>query len=134
MTNFFAQSISKLLTSVFGGAFLPTGFKSGFKGKESATPADFTPVLRFIACSDIHLNGEFTQENAACLSNLINDMNEYSAQSTYKKLDAIMVAGDFTGGGAEGEYEIFNKTQKITSDFDKEVKKIMGKKDDTSQN
>ena len=28
---------------------------------------------------------------------------------------------------AEAEYEAFNKTQKITSDFDQEVKKILGK-------
>lgn len=35
---------------------------------------------------------------------------------------------------ANQEYKIFNKTQKITSDFDKGVKWIMGKKDDTSQN
>ena len=47
-------------------------------------------------------------------------------KGTVSKLDAERKANQ--------EYEIFNKTQKITSDFDKEVKKIMGKKDDTSQN
>ncbi len=31
---------------------------------------------------------------------------------------------------ATQEYDIFNKTQKITSDFDREVKKIIGKKED----
>lgn len=30
------------------------------------------------------------------------------------------------------EYNIFNKTQKITSDFDKEVKKLINKKEDLS--
>ena len=29
---------------------------------------------------------------------------------------------------AETEYDIFNKTQKIDSDFEKEVRRVMGKK------
>ena len=31
---------------------------------------------------------------------------------------------------AEAEYDIFNKTQKIVSDFDREVMKLLGKKEE----
>lgn len=109
MPNFFSQLISKLLTSVFSVIFLLTGMKSGFSAEEIKTPEDFTPVLRFVACSDIHLNGEENQENAIRFANLLKDMNEYSENAEYKNLDAVMVVGDFTGGGAEKEYEIYNK-------------------------
>ena len=109
MPNFFSQLISKLLTSVFGTAFSLTDMKSGFTAENVKTPVDFTPVLRFVACSDIHLNGEENQETAERLKKFINDMYDYADSSDYKSLDAIMVAGDFTGGGAEKEYEMFNK-------------------------
>ena len=116
MPNFLTQLIAKLLTSVFGVLFLLTGMKSGFTSEDIKTPEDFKAILRFIACSDIHLNGDENQENAERFTNLIKDMNEYAANSEYKNLDAIMVAGDFTGGGAEKEYETFNKiiTENVT--------------------
>ena len=109
MTNIFSHLISKFLTSLISAAFLVTGFKSGTTGTERKTPENFTPVLRFIVCSDIHLSGDETQENAVRLKNLINDMYAYCGNKTYTNLDAILVAGDFTGGGAEKEYEMFNK-------------------------
>lgn len=109
MSNFFSQVIAKLLTSVFGTAFLPTGIKSGFTAKEIRTPENFTPVLRFVACSDIHLDGEATEENMAEFKNLLKDMYEYAENAEYKSLDGLLVAGDFTGGGAEKQYEVFNK-------------------------
>ena len=109
MSNSLSQLISKTLTSVFGTAFLPTDFKSGFTAKAQKTPTDFSPVLRFVACSDIHLSGEDTLENKADLTNLIHDMYAYCEKSAYKPLDGFLVAGDFTGGGAEDEYKIFNK-------------------------
>ena len=36
-------------------------------------------------------------------------MYEYAEGCEYKNLDAVIVAGDFTGGGAEKEYQIYNK-------------------------
>ncbi len=109
MTNGFSQLISKTLTSVFGTVFMPTDLKSGFSAEAQKTPENFSPVLRFITCSDIHLSGEDTTENTADLTNLICDMYSYAEKSDYKNLDGLLVAGDFTGGGAEDEYKIFNK-------------------------
>ncbi len=109
MTNSLSQFVSKTLTSVFGLCCLPSSIKNGLKSKKITTPKDFEPVLRFAVCSDIHLNGEENQEAAVRLKNLLVDMYEYSKNENYKNLDAIVVAGDFTGGGAEKEYESFNK-------------------------
>lgn len=109
MTNALSQFVSKTLTSVFGLCFLPAGIKNGITSEKITTPKDFQPVLRFAVCSDIHLNGEENQEAATRLSNLFKDMYDYSESKSYKNFDALVVAGDFTGGGAEKEYEIFNK-------------------------
>lgn len=108
MPNFIAQFIAKAFTSIVSFLYLFAGFKSGFTGKEISAPEDFEPILRFIACSDVHLDGEETQKNAERLKNLIADMYKYSADQSYNKLDALMVVGDFAGGGAEEEYAMFN--------------------------
>ena len=109
MPNFFSQLISQLLTSLIGAAFTLSGVMSGTQGAEIKTPEDFEPVLRFVVCSDIHLNGEEDQEAAVRFADLFKDMYAYSENAGYKNLDAVLVAGDFTGGGAEKEYEMFNK-------------------------
>ena len=110
MTNFFSQLIFKFLSVLLGFAFTVTGpIGSPKPDKVVNTPDDFTPVVRFVVCSDIHLNGDETQQAAIRFANLFNDMYEYAEGCEYKKLDAVIVAGDFTGGGAEKEYQIFNK-------------------------
>ena len=109
MPNIISQLISRFLTSLIGFAFMLTGAKSGTVGTEIKTPDNFKPVLRFIVCSDIHLNGEEDQEAALRFCNLFTDMYAHSENSDYKNLDAVVVAGDFTSGGAAKEYEMFNK-------------------------
>ncbi len=109
MPNFISQIIAKMISSAISFVYLFTGIKSGLTGKAINTPGDFTPILRFIACSDIHLDGNESQPNAIRLKILIADMNKYSESQSYNKLDALMVVGDFAGGGAEAEYAMFNK-------------------------
>ena len=109
MPNFLSQIIAKIISSAISFVYLFTGYKSGLTGKEIKTPEDFTPVLRFIACSDVHLDGNEEQPNAIRLANLIKDMYKYSELQDYKTVDALMVVGDFAGGGAESEYAMFNK-------------------------
>ena len=108
MSNFFAQLVAKALTSVFGFIFLLTGTKNP-QITEIKTPDDFTPVLRFVVCSDIHLDGDETQEAAVRFGNLFGDMYAHSENYGYKNLDAVVVAGDFTGAGEEKEYQVYNK-------------------------
>lgn len=107
MANFFSQFIFKLLTSVISFVYMLTGMGTGTQGAEIETPEDFTPVLRFVVCSDIHLNGDENQEAAVRFGNLFDDMYAYAEKEEYKALDAMVVAGDFTGGGAEKEYEVY---------------------------
>ena len=108
MSNFFSQFIFKLLTSVISFVYTITGIGVGTQGETKETPEDFTPVLRFVVCSDIHLNGEADQEAAVRFGNLFDDMYAYAENKEYTGLDAMVVAGDFTGGGAEKEYEMYN--------------------------
>lgn len=110
MTNLFSQIIFKMLSVLLGAAFVVTGPCEGLIWEKAVkTPDNFTPVVRFVACSDIHLDGEEDQQAAVRFANLFTDMYEYAENSEYKKLDAVLVAGDFTGGGAEKEYQMYNK-------------------------
>lgn len=107
--NLISQIAYKALTNVWGAAFLPSGVTSGFKGKKTIVPDDFTPVLRFAVCSDIHLDGEEGQTSAVRFGQLFDDMYKYSESCAYNKFDAMMVAGDFSGGGAEKQYVMYKK-------------------------
>lgn len=107
--NLISQIAYKALTNVWGVAFLPSGVTSGFKGKKTIVPDDFTPVLRFAVCSDIHLDGEEGQASAVRFGQLFDDMYTYSASCAYSKFDAVIVAGDFSGGGAEKQYVMYKK-------------------------
>ena len=112
VSNIFSQCVSSAATSLFGGVFSLSAIRSGCKGKKSNAPEGFSPILRFAVCSDIHLNGEEGQEAAERFGQLFDDMYAYSASSAYNKLDAVVVAGDFSGGGAEKQYEMYNKITK----------------------
>ena len=126
MPNFFSQIIAKIISSAISFVYLFTGYKSGLTGKEIKPPEDFTPILRFIACSDVHLDGNEEQPNAIRLANLIKDMYKYSELQDYKTVDALMVVGDFAGGGAESEYATFNKIIKDNIKPQTQVLTVLG--------
>ena len=110
MANIFSQLIFKFLSALLSFTFAFTGPGGSLAPEDVVrTPDDFTPVLRFIACSDIHLDGDENQQAAIRFANLFNDMYDYAENCEYPNVDAIIVAGDFTGGGAEKEYQVFNK-------------------------
>ena len=101
MYNFFSQLIFKFLSALLSLTFSFTNTGSNLAPDEvMRTPEDFTPVLRFIACSDIHLDGDEKQQAAIRFANLFNDMYDYAESCEYQNVDAIIVAGDFTGGWA----------------------------------
>ncbi len=127
MTNLFSQLVFKMLSVLLG---LTLGLSDPFwclSPRDSVTtPDDFTPVVRFVACSDIHLDGDENQQAAKRFANLFTDMYEYAEGCKYKKLDAVLVAGDFTGGGAEKEYQIFNKIVKENKKGETQVLTVLG--------
>ena len=104
------QLAHKSLTTVFGAMFGLSFLKNGGKYENKKAPADFAPVLRFAVCSDIHLNGEENQEAAIRFARLFEDMYAYSdRQTAHKTFDAVVVAGDFSGGGDEKQYRMYNR-------------------------
>lgn len=67
------------------------------------------------------------RENTFTMEEFAASVNEFLAFRRYDILkDKGSVSKQAALKRAEAEYEAFNKTQKITSDFDKEVKKILG--------
>ena len=67
------------------------------------------------------------RENTFTMEEFAASVNEFLAFRRYDILkDKGSVSKQTALKKAEAEYEAFNKTQKITSDFDKEVKKMLG--------
>ncbi len=110
VNNIFSQAMSKTITAGIGALFTASRVKNPGKGKRLSAGDSFKPVLRFAACSDIHLNGEADQEAAVRFTKLFDVCYKYSEQSdSYKGFDAVMVAGDFTGGGDDKEYAVYTE-------------------------
>ncbi|MGM9524906.1 MAG: virulence RhuM family protein [Peptococcaceae bacterium] len=66
------------------------------------------------------------RENVFTMEEFAESVNEFLAFRRYDILtDKGSVSRQVALKKAEAEYEAFNKTQKITSDFDKEVKKML---------
>ena len=61
---------------------------------------NFTPVLRFIASSDLHAN----REHPSRVENFRKGLNliyKYAEGCEYNKLDAVIINGDFADGGKD---------------------------------
>ncbi len=71
-------------------------------------PDDFTPVVRFAVCSDVHLNGDPNQVEAERLKKLFDTVYAYSETQDYKNFDAIAFAGDIATSGNPAEYDVLN--------------------------
>ncbi len=71
------------------------------------------------------------RENTFTMSQFSDSVNEFLQFRRYKILpDKGKVSAVQAKAKAENEYNIFNRTQKIVSDFDKEIKKLKGGKRD----
>ena len=67
------------------------------------------------------------RENAFTMEEFAGSVNEFLAFRRYNILkDKGSISRRMAIEKAEGEYDIFNKTQKLTSDFDREVQKMLG--------
>ena len=107
--NQFFHILTRLANFAFAGLFGMTALISGLS-EPPRTPEDFTPVVRFAVCSDVHLDGDPEQTAAIRLGQLYDDAYAY-AQSceTYKNLDAVLTVGDFATSGAPEEYALYNE-------------------------
>ena len=97
-----------LLLSILTLCFVPV-----FAAGASTAPAaddTFVPVLRFAAASDTHIRdeGDFTAER---IEKMLQDAYRFAAEdSSYKTLDALLLAGDVTNDGTKTEFEKLGKT------------------------
>ena len=74
------------------------------------------------------------RENTFTMEEFSASINEFLAFRKYEILkDKGTVSKQLAVAKAEKEYESFNKTQKILSDFDKEVKRLLEKRDETDE-
>jgi len=64
-------------------------------------------ILRFVAMSDIHLDGTETQIEYKRFEQALDLMYSYSSGQDYKKVDALLVAGDMTNKGLENQLKAF---------------------------
>ncbi|MFA7207931.1 MAG: virulence RhuM family protein [Synergistaceae bacterium] len=74
------------------------------------------------------------RENTFTMEEFSASINEFLSFRKYEILkDKGTVSKQLAAAKAEKEYESFNKTQKILSDFDKEVKRLLEKRDETDE-
>lgn len=107
--NIIRQIISAVLTGVFTLIFSFSSFQGGINRELPTTPEDFTPVLRFIASSDCHIDDNDERNEKQRFADMFKDAYSYAESCSYDKIDAIIVAGDITNNGRDEQYEIFNQ-------------------------
>ena len=74
------------------------------------------------------------RENTFTMEEFSASINEFLSFRKYEILkDKGTVSKQLAVAKAEKEYESFNKTQKILSDYDKEVKRLLEKRDETDE-
>lgn len=75
-----------------------------------------------------YIEGLIERENTFTMEQLAESVNRFLSFNEYKILEGKGVISKMQADKkAVQEYEVFNKTQKIISDFDKEIKKLKGK-------
>ncbi len=80
------------------------GYKADCGTEMPVIPDDFTPIVQFAVCSDIHnANERFADMMDTCY--------ELAAENeAYSKLDAVLIAGDFTNVATVEELQAFKDT------------------------
>lgn len=71
------------------------------------------------------------RENTFTMEEFATSINEFLAFRRYDILpDKGRISGQKAKTKAEEEYAVFNRTQRITSDFDREIKRLVEKDGD----
>lgn len=104
----FKSAVALIFSMIFAAINSLSNFAGVRNRQIKPAPEDFTPVVRFVVCSDVHIEGADDQETINRYIDFIETSYAYSNSNTvYKGLDAICVCGDFTGRGTKEEYEAF---------------------------
>ena len=70
---------------------------------------EFIPVLRFVASSDAHIEGAHSVGYTRLKKAIDFSLNFAKKDERYKKLDVILMAGDFTDHGRPDEFDAFGQ-------------------------
>ena len=85
---------------------------------------------RTVAGSFDYIEDLIERENTFTMEEFAESINEFLSFRRYNVLkDKGRISQKAARSKAHEEYDAFNKTQAITSDFDKEVKKMLGNAD-----
>lgn len=103
--------LAKFVSFIYSAVCLTaTGVSAS--GEMPKAPKDFKPVLRFMVCSDIHINGEEGQKEPGRFIDAVTTAYAYAGKEDYPSLDAVCIAGDFTDEGSEKQYAVFKECVK----------------------
>lgn len=100
------ERIAALCMALLAAVGIPA-FAIPANAADGAVPADFTPVLRFAAASDTHV-----QDGSDATAGRIGTMMEMAyeiadADGAYPNVDALLVVGDLTNDGTATEFDKF---------------------------
>ena len=88
---------------------------------------------RTVASYFDYIEGLIERENTFTMIQLAESVNKFLNFNDYKVLDGKGKISKLQADKkAIASYEVFNKTQKIISDFDKEIKRLKNKNDNSS--
>lgn len=117
--------VAKLISMVLALFTASTNFLGLFvRVPEIETPADdFTPVLRFTAASDVHIEIPADVRCQRMAKMLKTSYAIAEADESYKKLDGVIFAGDVTNAGIGLQYLAFQSI--INSNMKKETQPMV---------
>lgn len=76
-----------------------------------------------------YIEGQIERQNAFTMEQFAASVNKFLTFNDYRILpDKGRISAAQAKAKAESEYDIFNKTQQIDSDFDKQIRGMLGKK------
>lgn len=98
--------------------------------KNYLSEADIKKLERAVSAFFDYIEGIIERRNTFTMESFANSVNKFLAFNEYRILDGFgTVSRQQAEQKAFAEYEKFNKQQRIESDFDREVKKLLQKKD-----
>lgn len=110
-----------------------TSLFSGTPIKQETAGDDFVPVLRFMACSDTHINADSPHKLDRIKKAIAFSYNVAENDETYNSLDAVMFAGDLTDNGYDEEFIDFDNCVKSAVKGDTKILAIVAKNHDSYQ-
>ena len=102
---------------------------NGINGYEVCDSEDFNRFLENKEVYFDYIEDLIERENTFNMEQFAASINEFLTFRKYQILpDKGRISAAQAKTKAESEYDIFNKTQRIDSDFDKEVRGMLGEK------